>query len=284
MRTGVVPFPLDETENRLRFAIQTLSEMGQEMLQLQKDYFGNTSISRKNDPENVQKVCSRIEQQLCDILCYHFPDDGFITPSSNTKQSGNFQWWIDPLDGRRNFVHRIPHFCIVAGISFRGTPVCSVVHIPPTRDTYHAIYGNNTFKNYQPIKTSSISELEYALTASGLPSDYKRKSALKEIMANISVFISSGTGIRRSGSAVIDICWIAEGLFDAFWEVDFKPYDLCATMLILREAGGKLTNFNGQNIELSPTLAGSELLASNGPLHTNLLDLLQQVRKMEGMN
>ncbi len=282
---GIIPFPLGEAEKRVKLAMQILQEAGSKLLQFQKEYFEKkNSVKERCDSQNIIKVCKRLEEEICANLKFSFREDHFLHLASSSEE-GDFQWWVDPLDGRRNFIHRVPHFCNAIGICFRNVPIASVIYNPSSKDIYHAIRGEGAFKNQKRIFVSKVEKLEYAITASGLPYEDQRKAALSEILSNISVFINSGTGLRRSGSAILDICWIAEGLFDAFWERSFKIHDLCAILIMIEEAGGQLSNFLGKKVEISTNAIFTfDILASNQILHTDLLKLMKQVRNMEGIN
>ena len=133
-------------------------------------------------------------------------------------------------------------FCIAFGITYRGSPVGGVVHVPAIGQggtTYHAIVGAGAFKNQNPIRVSSIDVIERAVVAPCLP--YHRKDIIGDIVGDIFAFVSAGSGLRRTGSTVLDLCWMAEGRLDALWDRDLKPWDLCGASVILFEAGGRVS-------------------------------------------
>ena len=286
MKTAVLPFPLEETESRLELAKQTIFQLGEDILQTQEEGFlSDRANGGGRDMRKVHEFCKNIEEKFYEKIEKEFPDDVFVSPIANSKQDADFQWYFEPLDGRSNFVHGLSHFCTLAAICFRSTPAASLIYVPSSQDTYHALHDAGAFKNAKRIKVSDVSELEYALTASGLPQKDQRKAALREILANISVFIASGTGLRRSGSSILDICWIAEGLYDAFWERSFRAQNFYAVSLLLQEAGGQFSDFSGKKISPPQNMDYSfDFLASNSSLHTKLLQLLSQVRDLEGIN
>ncbi len=250
-------------------------------MSLQAKYFNRRRDSHDKDPVKLQRIAAHIEERLVDFLSKRFPKDSFPKQQGERRLESDFAWHLNPLDGQRNFAHCISHFCALAGISFRSTPVCGVVYQPCSEDSYQAIAGGGAYKNKQHIYVSQTNKIERAITASGLPYDYERRNTIDHILCNLAAFIGSGTGLRRSGSAVLDLCWIAEGLFDAFWEHSFKAQDLCAVIVILQEAGAMLSDFEGKAID---HLVSSNLLASNTKLHDTLLELLQQVQAMGSIN
>lgn len=285
MKAGVISFPLGEVESRLDLAFQTISKVGLSLLQAQEDHFLRRADASKEDVQKLAALCRDAEENFYERIKKKFTNDNFVAYSPKSDQDSDFQWWFSPLDGRRNFSHGLPHFCSLAAICFRSKPVGSLVYLPSSQTSYHALYSAGAFKDQRRIRVSNISELEYALTASGLPQESQRRTALTEILANISAFISSGTGLRRSGSAVLDICWIAEGLYDAFWERNFQPHNFCAASLILQEAGGRLSDFRGKHPGFPQGIESSfDVLASNGSLHERLLQLFVQVSDLEGIN
>ena len=145
-----------------------------------------------------------VEIELLELLQATFPEDQIHSEErGKIGEAGAFQWWIDPVDGTRNFIHGGPLYCISIGLCHREEPVAGVVYVPTQATTYHAIQGSGAYKNDTPINVSDVDSLDRALVSSGLP--FKREGILRDIMANISAIIASGAGLRRTGSAV-SIC------------------------------------------------------------------------------
>ena len=285
MQTSLSSFPFEEIQTRLKRASQLLTSVGYELLQMQEDYFANSISSSEDHYNKIEKVCLYLNKKFANAIHKDFSRDSINNIPDFKNANSDFQWYFEALDGQRNFTHKVPHFCTAAAICFRSEPVGSVVHIPSSHDTYHAISEDGAYKNQKRLQVSQIKKIEFALTASGLPYRQKRQTELTKILDNIAVFIASNTGLRRSGSAILDICWIAEGLFDAFWERSFKSHVLYPVYVILKEAGGKISNFNGKSDTLVQAVPlENDILASNGHLHKDLVELLKKVNNMEGMN
>lgn len=279
MLTGIVEFPLEEVEKRMAFVRSLLPSLGESLLSFQTDVHINNSLSVSSDLEFMEKTDHHIDDRLSGSILDEFPSD-VVQSEVRGKDGGDneFSWWIDPVDGTRNFIHGIPLFSISVGLTFRDIPVGGIVLCPGLRDLYSAINGQGAYKNGQPVTVSSIDTIERTLIASGLP--YHRKDIISELIADISSFVISGTGLRRTGSLVLDMCWVAEGRFDALWERSLNPWDLCAPSVILKEAGGRLSGFNGEPFHIQLP----DVVASNSVIHGSMLETLQKARQIEGMN
>ncbi len=277
--TAQLPFPQDEVENRIAHLMHILPGLGMNLLSYQKEAHIARSSSAIADRELMKKAELQIEDSMIATINDHYPRDRIYSEErGRAGEDGEFEWWLDPLDGTRNYIHGVPLFCIAAGLCFRGTPVAGVVMVPAFSDLYHAVHGDGAYKNHNPIEVSGLSRIERTLIATGLP--YRRQEIITEIVADVSAFITSGTGLRRTGSAILDLCWVAEGRLDAMWERGLDPHDLCAPSVILREAGGRLSDFDGKPFDLFL----SDVIASNALLHPQILELLGKARKVEGMN
>lgn len=278
--TAQLPFPQDEVEERIKLLIRVLPGLGMNLLAQQKDSYIGSSASDEGDRELMERVEGRVERELVDTLTGSFPDDrifGEVHGRAGQSES-EFDWWIDALDGTRNFIHGLPHFAVSAGLCFRGSPVAGVVLAPFFQDVYHAIYGAGAFKNHEPISVSPVADAERSLVATGLP--YRRQEIIGEILADINAFILSNAGLRRSGSAILDMCWIAEGRLDAMWERGLSPHDTVSSSIIVREAGGQLSSFDGKPFDVHIP----NVIASNGLLHPRIVEILSKARKVEGWN
>lgn len=281
MQTQIIEFPLDEAERRVRHALNLVPNLGRSLLSAQDALNIKHSSSSATDKELMEKADRTIERTMIRSIQTAFPKDRIVSEEEGQSGSdGDFEWWCDPVDGTRNFIHSIPLFCISLGITFRGSPVGGVVHVPglgQAGNTYYAIPGQGAFKNQMPIQVSNVDQLERAVMASGLP--YKRKEILTDLVTDIFAFVSAGIGLRRTGSVILDLCWIAEGRFDALWDRDLKPWDTCAASVILLEAGGKISGNAGEAFDIHQP----QIVASNGILHDEAISVLQKARKT-GMN
>jgi myo-inositol-1(or 4)-monophosphatase len=270
-------FPLDEVQKRMQFLREILPAIGKKIVEYQKEVVANRSTLPFK--EILASVDEHAERPILNALKGSFPDDRYSSElAGNQGGDSDFQWWIDALDGSRNYIHGNPLYCISAGLTFREHPVAGVVYVPAFHETYHAIFGDGSFKNDRPIETSSTASLDAALVASGLP--YQRRGIITELIGDMSAILSAGAGLRKTGSAVLDLCWIAEGRFDGMWERNVHPWDTCAASVILREAGGRLSDFQGRIFDVTT----GNIVASNGLLHNDILNILKQVREVGGNN
>ncbi len=278
--TAMLPFPQDEVENRIKLVVRILPGLGMNLLAMQKDVHVSRANTGDEDFALMEQAEGAIESELVDTLLASYPNDRINGEIQGRvgQPDGEFDWWIDALDGARNYVHGLPHYCISVGLCFRGTPVAGVVLAPVFSDVYHAIYGGGAFKNHEPIRVSQINEVSRSLIATGLP--YRRQEIITELIADINAFLLSGAGLRRSGSAVLDMCWLAEGRIDAIWERGLAPHDLAAGGILVSEAGGRLTSFNGAPYHF----AQPDVVLANAVIHGRIVETLNKARKVEGVN
>lgn len=277
--TEIMEFPREEVEARVQFMMDLIPKVGRSLLTYRNEIHISNSESIHTDLLLMQKADRFAEERLISAIQNQFPDDSIVSEEAgNIMANGEFTWYLDPVDGSRNFIHGVPQFAMSAGLVFHGSPIAGVIHVPVFQETYHAIQGGGAYKNDTPINVSAVDSLERSLVSNGLP--YKRKEILSEILANISAFITSGIGLRRTGSAVLDMCWIAEGRFDAMWDRDLKSYDTCAASVILTEAGGRLSGFNGDPYQLEL----GNVVASNGLLHKQIVKILMDTNTFVGHN
>lgn len=182
-------------------------------------------------------------------------------------------WWIDPIDGTYNFVHGVPRFTVSIGcVSATGEILLGVVYDPNMDECFTAIQGDGAFCNGVAISVSKTAQLRSALAASGFPSNLRTEN---NNTREWSAFVPRCQGMARMGSAALDLCYVASGRFDLYWEFGLATWDICAGVLIAREAGGRVTDYAGDAHNIN---GGGELLATNGLLHTEAVELLQSVR------
>ncbi len=270
--TGIIGFPINEVYDRVFFILNIIPKLNQNILELQNDILSG----KIND--NFQELLYRIDKEseipLIEAIQKKFKKDSFVTEIlGENRNDGDFCWWIDGLDGSRNFLHGNPLFAISIGLVFRENPVAGIVSIPALKEIYHSIYAEGSFRNNQRIYVSNSATLDLALISSGIP--FNRKEILPQLISDLSGMISAGTGIRKSGSIVIDLCWTADGRIDGMWERNLKPWDTCAGYVLVKEAGGKLTDLEGQPYHIKL----DSLLASNGILHQDILNVFKNLKE-----
>jgi myo-inositol-1(or 4)-monophosphatase len=206
-----------------------------------------------------------------------FPKDSLLIEDMDPVQgTSGFRWVIDPIDGSMNFSRGLPMYAISIGLEYREGPVAGVVLVPELQDIYSAILGEGATKNGDSIFPSSTSDLSRSIFAPNLPT--KRSHNIAEIVADLTTLITYARSIRRSGSLVLDLCWISEGCLDGLWEKNIQHWDLCASSVILGEAGGKITDFDGKHYWNGLP----EIVATNGILHDGILDVLKNAKSSIG--
>lgn len=197
-------------------------------------------------------------------------EEGVLTPQGQPSEGDeDFLWIIDPIDGTTNFVHRLPFFCVAVGLCYRGDPVVGVVHAPVLDWTFTAAQGLGARRNGEPIQVTRTDELGKALIATGFSYNRSEPGA-DDNLGRVTKALHQTRDLRRSGSAELDLCMTGAGHYDGYWELYLQPYDVAAGAVVLREAGGRVTDLAGGD----DWLYGETVLASNGHLHEDLLDLV----------
>jgi myo-inositol-1(or 4)-monophosphatase len=209
------------------------------------------------------------EEAAMKILRRDFPDFGFLTEESNPEArksaSKEGRFILDPLDGTTNFVHGFPMFCVSAAAEWRGRIVAGCVFHPSLSDTYSARLGGGARLNRRPMRVSATRTLDDSLLTTGFT--YRKDHWLHAEMLAFERVSRVARAVRRPGSAALDLAYVARGVFDGFWERRLSPWDVAAGMLLVSEAGGRVTDFSGNPLEIGKP----EILASNGLLHARLL-------------
>lgn len=199
----------------------------------------------------------------------HYPNHTILAEESGLEERGDIRWVIDPLDGTTNFAHGLPWFCTSLALEVEGEIVLGIVYNPVLKECFSAIKEKGAFLNQKPIRVSQTKELGKALLATGFPYDIQQNP--EPVMTRFRNMIMHARGVRRAGSAALDLCYVACGRFDGFWEERLHPWDTAAGMLIVQEAGGRVSDFSNNFY----SIYGKEILATNGFLHRDMLKILQ---------
>jgi len=229
----------------------------------------NLQVSLKGPGDFVSAADRRADKTLIGELGRARPSYGFLTEESGAisgSDSGN-RWIVDPLDGTTNFLHGIPLFAISVALEREGKVVAGVVYNPIFNDLYVAERGSGAFLNDRRLRVSARKVFAEALIGLGIPHLGNRTGGLTEAVSRIEDRIA---GVRSNGSAALELAWIAAGRYDGFWHHRLDPWDFAAGALIVREAGGFVTNLAGNDRDLAP----GPIVAGNQPIHRQLLDLL----------
>ncbi|HEY4649205.1 MAG TPA: inositol monophosphatase family protein [Gemmatimonadales bacterium] len=231
---------------------------------------GPADWTRKGNRDYVTEVDRTAEHMISDVLTNGVPGGRIIGEElSPTLQTHGLVWVVDPLDGTTNFLHDYPSFAVSIAAAVDGVLEAAVVHHVPMRQTYYASRGGGAWLDGQRLHVSTITAPEFALIGTGFP--FRDLSGLESYQRQFAAVAAATSGIRRPGAASIDLADVAAGRFDGFWEQRLSAWDIAAGMLLIREAGGKVTNLEGRNIGIEHT----EVVAGNPAIHTWLLDVLQ---------
>ena len=231
-------------------------------------------IDKKGAIDLVTEVDLECERLCRDILAERFPSHDILAEelSSGPTEAARapYRWVFDPLDGTTNYAHGLPIFCASLSLELDGRAIVGAIFDPSRQELFTGERGGGAFLNGQPLRPSTVATLGDALLVTGFPYDVRRK--LDELLAMFGAFLAASRAVRRLGSAALDLCYVAAGRFDGFWEQHLKPWDVSAGALIVEEAGGLVTGMDGT--PFSP--AAAHLVASNGPLHASMVRLISE--------
>jgi len=228
---------------------------------LRGGFGGRLDVQYKEYAELVTEVDENADQKIKEVIREVFPEHGMLTEEGGELEGeSDARWIVDPLDGTTNYVHGVPFFCTSIALERNGEVVLGVVHDPMANETYAAERGEGVTLNGEPITVSETDELEQALLGTSYPDDPK------EIPGGLDLFeryTNLVRGMRRLGSGALDLCYVAAGRLDGCYEQGFSAWDVAAGVLILREAGGEATDYQGGELDFED----KGLVASNGVLH-----------------
>ncbi len=231
----------------------------------QVEFKGRANLVTVADKESEELVIRMIRER--------YPEHAILAEESGAYGSigsSHSKWIIDPLDGTTNFAHQYPFFCVSIGFELDGIPLCGAVYDPYRDEMFTGGRGLGAYRNGERLRVSSLGRLGSALLTTGFPYGFREKIRLA--MAQFEAFIVESQGVRRGGSAALDLCYTAMGRCDGFWELDLHPWDTAAGVVILEEAGGRITDFQGKPY----SIYAKEILASNGAIHDEMVDVLNR--------
>jgi len=251
----------------LKTAVAASKEAGALLLDYVRSGF---RIERKNPINLVTDADHAAEQCIIDRIRAHFPTHRFLAEERGRVEPSlsPYLWIIDPLDGTTNFAHGYPAYCVSIGLEYTGRCILGAVFDPSRNELFTAIESRGAQLNGQPIHVSDTMDLDSSLLVTGF--SYDIRESPRNNLDHFAKFALKSQGMRRTGSAALDLCYVATGRFDGFWEVQLNPWDMTAGSVIVREAGGRLTNFCGDDL----SIYGQELVASNGHIHQAMLQIL----------
>ena len=265
---GFMPIE-EESQRALEVAERAALQAGELVM---KGWRAVGEISRKGRFDLLTEYDLRSERLIRDHLGREFPMHRVVGEEGADSGEGELVWYVDPIDGTTNFAHGHFFFAVSIALYHGSQGLVGVVHAPALGVTWKAAQGGGAFRNGQRCSVSTRGQLEEAVCATGFP--YDRWDSDEDNVREHRAFLKRTRGIRRCGSAAIDLCLVAEGTYDLYWEQKLNPWDMCAGAVLVAEAGGKLSDYDGAPAEPRE----GRLIATNGPLHPSTLALLAEAR------
>ena len=245
---------------------------------LRDNIHGIREITYKGDINLATEMDMRSERAIVEILLAAFPDHGILAEEETTiRNDSGFMWIIDPLDGTTNYAHGYPCFSVSIALERQGEIILGVVYDPMRNELFSAEKGKGAYLNGEKIHVSAVDTLIKSLLATGFP--YDRKVSEKNNMDFFHDLLMASQEVRRDGSAALDLCSVASGRFDGFWELKLKPWDVAAGSLIVHEAGGMVSDLSGTKLDIH----GDEILASNGRIHGQMAERLRDAIRRKAL-
>lgn len=255
-------------ESYLTTAVQIAREAGALLAQLFKR---PQEISYKRTSDLVTEADRRSEALIIERLRSYFPKHAVVSEEGGGQRTdSDYCWYVDPLDGTTNFAHGFPVFCVTLGLAYRGEVIAGVVYDPFREEVFTAERGAGAYLNYKRIYVSKITNLSESLLATGFPPFATNHDLNIQFYFR---FTQLSHGIRRAGSAALDLCSVAAGRFEGFWELKLNPWDKAAGSLLVTEAGGRVTDLAGAPFDL----LADEIFASNGFVHDPMCQVFSEV-------
>jgi len=249
-----------------------MAEIAREAGALLMDYFDqHVKVEYKGEADLVTVADRKSEALIRERLRQYWPTHDILGEEGGLQDTGSdYRWYVDPLDGTTNFAHGFPVFCVSMGLDYKGSRIAAVIYDPTRNELFAAEQGSGAYLNQQRIHVSKTANLAECLVATGFPSYKRHKNPNIFFYHQITLHTH---GVRRAGSAALDLCCVACGRFDGFWEFNLNPWDTAAGVLIVEEAGGTVTDFKAGPFQLN----SRETLASNGLVHSAMLSEFEQV-------
>ena len=254
----------------LNFAIDAARDAGGLLMQR----LGVAKVTNKGDINLVTEADIAAENLIIERIRSYYPQHGILAEESGEaalvggKQS-DWKWIIDPLDGTTNYAHGYPCFCVSIALEHKGVLEIGVVYDPMRDEMFAAERGSGATLNDRRIRVSEIEELKDAMLVTGFPYNVRERPNFTRDFAN---FTMAAQAVRRDGSAAIDLAYLACGRFDGFWEDGLNAWDVAAGILLIEEAGGQISNFNGGPVDIY----AAKILASNGLIHDAMMRVLHK--------
>jgi len=261
------PFPGDEMQALLNTAIKA-AHRGGDIAARQLNRLHELRVTSKGVNDFVTRVDQMAEEKIIATIQEYYPDHAFLAEESGTRGDSDHVWIIDPLDGTTNFIHGVPIFGVSIALRIKGRIELGVVYDPNRQELFTAIRGRGAQVDGHKIRVSGRRGLEGALIGTGFP--YRSQDKLDAYVGMLAAVLRHTAGVRRPGAAAIDLAWLAAGRYDGFWEFGLNTWDIAAGSLILREAGGLISELEGDG----DYLESGNIVAGSPKVHDALRKLL----------
>ncbi len=233
------------------------------------DRLERLTVEVKGRADYASEVDRMAEAEIIQVLRYAYPDHAILAEESGAQEGNDFCWIIDPLDGTTNFLHGYPQFAVSIGLRNKDRLEQAVIFDPLKNELFTASRGDGAYLNDRRIRVSRIQQLEFALLGTGFP--FRSHAQLDIWMETLRTFITESSGVRRAGSAALDLAHVACGRFEGFWEFGLKPWDMAAGCLLIQEAGGIVSDLRGG----ANYFASGNIVTGNPKIHEEMLARLQ---------
>jgi len=241
----------------VNIAVRAARRAGELMIR-QLNQLETLEVTEKNRNEYVTEVDYRAEEAIIEVIKDYYPEHSILAEERGQQGSHEYQWIIDPLDGTTNFIHGFPVFSISIAVTYNGQLEHGVVYDPLRQEVFSASRGQGAQLDGRKIRVSRSVSMQHSLIATGFPYR-KNMEHLDDYLAMLKSVITASSGIRRPGSAALDLCYVASGRVDGFWEVGLNIWDIAAGALLIKEAGGRISDFHGRDeyLQSGDVVAGS---------------------------
>jgi myo-inositol-1(or 4)-monophosphatase len=253
--------------------LETAVEIAREAGALTATYFERrVAFETKGEFDLVTEADRASEKLIVERLRTYFPSHAIVAEEGGGHESSSeYRWFVDPLDGTTNFAHSFPMFCVTMGLERAGETIAGVVYDPIRREVFTAERGAGAFLNNHRVRASSIGKVADSLASTGFPSRKRHHNVNIHFYYQLAM---ASHGVRRTGSAALDLSYVASGRLDFFWEFGLKPWDMAAGALLVQEAGGRVSDMTGAPLSLT---ASDNILADNGALHGEILAAFAEI-------
>ncbi len=257
--------------------VPAMVEIAREAGALLMDFFGRVTIEYKGEADLVTVADRTSEKLIRERIKNLWPTHDILGEEEGLVDTGSdYRWYLDPLDGTTNFAHGFPMFCVSMGLEHKQRRIAGVVYDPTRDEMFSAEQGSGAYLNGQAIHVSKTAKLAESLVATGFPSNKRHHNPNIHFYHQITL---RSHGVRRAGSAALDLCYVACGRLDGFWEFNLNPWDTAAGVLMVEEAGGRVSDYQGNYY---PT-DGRETMASNGLIHQALMHEFEEIFAGRGL-